>query len=157
MRERVSSQDDLFKIDIYRVCLHSASGQSEELGQAKTSNGYTWRCSHFHILLDQPPGFPAGCRFLRHGSTLTSPTNLPEALWLKCMPRPVSVTPLTSPSSQPSQKISCQNHDVSLSWRSVGRQYFRRDTESCQTVFSSNLGNFEAGGELYVQSTEVWW
>lgn len=123
------------------IMYHFAPGQSEELGQAKTSNGYTWRCSNFLILFDQRPSFPAGYRFLRHGSALTSPTHLPETLWLKSMPRSVSVTLSTSPSSHPSQKISSQNYKVSLCWHSVGRQYLKRDTESCQTVFSGNLGN----------------
>lgn len=113
-------------IGIYHICPHFAPGQSDELGQAKTSNGYTWRRSNFPILLEQRHCFPAGYRFLRHGSALTSPTHLPETLWLKCMPRSISVTLSSSPSAHLPQKVSRQNIKVSLSRLSGGRQYLKK-------------------------------
>lgn len=51
---------------VSHICSYSPPGQSEELGQCKTSNGYTWRRSNFSFILhDQLHFSPAGHRSLR--------------------------------------------------------------------------------------------
>ena len=145
-------------------------GQSVELGQCETSNGYTWRRSSLSFVLPDPHlhRLPAGHRSLRHGPALTSPTQLPQrTLWLKCVPRLISVTISASPpTAHHPQETGRQNKKASLSRLSGGRRYLWRDTE--RQVFScrSKKKKKKPGGELcqfYLpppprsQCTAVWW